>query len=226
MRGLMLESLKAVFFDFDGVLGRTMEDNFRAWRHAFSGRGISVDREKYFLIEGYSAKKIAECFLEENGRDRRLGEELMRLKDEYYLKNASFSLYEGAEDLVRGLKKKGFLTGIVSGGSSRRLRKSLDEDFLNCFDVIVTGDSILQCKPHPEPYLSASEAVGCSPEECMAVENAPMGIRSAKSAGMSCVAITSTLPRNHLKDADLIVESILELKTRVFEAQERHVSLK
>ncbi len=215
----MFENLKAVFFDFDGVLGRTMEDNFRAWQYAFSGHGISVDRERYFLIEGYSARKIAERFLEENGMDRNLGEEMMRLKDEFYLRNASFSLYDGAEDLVRGLKKMGFRTGIVSGGSSRRLRKSLDEDLLESFDVIVTGDSILRCKPHPEPYLSASEAVGCPPGECIAVENAPMGIRSAKGAGMRCVAITSTLGREYLKDADLIVGSMLELKKMVIEAQ-------
>ena len=49
---------KAVLFDFDGVLGRTMEDNYNAWAYALNTVGISIYKNGYFLLEGFSAKNV------------------------------------------------------------------------------------------------------------------------------------------------------------------------
>ena len=61
-----MKKYKAVFFDFDGVIGKTMEDNYRAWKYAFSRYNIPVNKTEYFLLEGMSVKKIAEHFLKNN----------------------------------------------------------------------------------------------------------------------------------------------------------------
>lgn len=202
---------RAILFDFDGVLGRTMEDNFLAWQHAFALRGMRIRKEAYFLIEGYNARKVAEHFLGKEA-DPGLLDEIVSLKDEYYLRNATFAFYEGVEEIVKGLRDRGYCLGLVSGANSKRLKRSAGEKFLQAFNVIVTGDRVNNCKPHPEPYLMAADALSCSPEDCAVVENAPMGIESAKTAGMYCVAISSTLDERHLGCADIVIGNFKELK--------------
>ncbi|MBI2414193.1 MAG: HAD family phosphatase [Deltaproteobacteria bacterium] len=210
-KAFSMTDIKAVLFDFDGVLGRTMEDNYRAWVHAFSAHGLPFEREPYFLIEGFNSRRVAEYFLGDPAGRNGLIEELIDLKETHYAENASFSLYDGVEELINGLKARGIKLGLVSGASSKRLEASIG-GFLGYFDAVVTGDRVRNCKPHPEPYLTAAKALSCAPSECVAVENAPMGITSAKGAGMRCVAITSTLPERALIHADRTFTSIMELK--------------
>lgn len=208
-----MKKIKAVLFDFDGVLGRTMEDNYRAWVHAFSTHGLPFEREPYFLIEGFNSRRVAEHFLGDSAETNGLVDELIGLKEAHYAENATFSLYDGVDDLIRRLKARGLKLALVSGASSKRLEASVKGGLLSFFDAVITGDRVKNCKPHPEPYLTAAKALGCAPSECAAVENAPMGIRSAKGAGMYCVAITSTLPEDALALADRTFTSITELKS-------------
>ncbi|MFQ5736964.1 MAG: HAD family hydrolase [Thermodesulfobacteriota bacterium] len=199
-----------VLFDFDGVLGRTMEDNYRAWAHAFSSRGIRFVKEDYFLIEGFSARRVAEHFAG-GAREGHLIESLVSLKEEFYRNNCVFSLYEGVEEIVDGLRGKGYRLGLVSGANFARLSRSVGKAFLDSFDTVVTADRVDRCKPHPEPYLKAASALGFAPAECVVVENAPMGIEAAKSAGMRCIAISSTLDSRYLGEADMVIGAFSEL---------------
>lgn len=201
---------KAICFDFDGVLGRTMEDNYLAWVHAFSKHYLDIRKEDYFLIEGFSARKVAEHFAGAMARDGVI-DSLVGLKEEFYRRNCSFSFYEGVEALVAALRGKGYRLGVVSGASFARLQSTAGREFLSNFESIVTGDRVINCKPHPEPYLKAAAALGVEPGECAVIENAPMGIDAAKSAGMYCIAIASTLERNHLSRADLVLPALADL---------------
>ena len=81
--------------------------------------------------------------------------------------------------------------------------------FLKLFNTIVTGDQVTFSKPHPEPYLSAAARLGFEPQLCIAVENSPLGVRSAKAAGTHCVAVASTVSQEVLSMADEIVERFL-----------------
>ena len=209
---VIMRNFHAILFDFDGVLGKTMEDNFLAWVHAFSGYGLFINKEAYFLIEGFNARRVAEHFLGQRAEEAGVVDELIRLKEKFYMENCTFSFYEGVVAVIEGLRKKGYRLGLVSGANSKRLRRSVGDGFLSHFDVVVTGDRVENCKPHPEPYLRAAAALSAAPSECMVVENAPMGIESAKSAGMFCIAIASTLDKKHLKKADRVIERFNELE--------------
>lgn len=206
----VVRKFKAICFDFDGVLGRTMEDNYLAWVHAFSKHYLDIHKEDYFLIEGFNARKVAEHFAGSMARDGVI-ESLVGLKEEFYRRNCNFSFYEGVEHLVAMLRKKGYGLGVVSGASFARLSATAGAQFLSNFGSVVTGDSVVNCKPHPEPYLKAAAALGVEPAECVVIENAPMGIDAAKSAGMYCIAIASTLEKNHLSRADLVLSNITDL---------------
>ena len=201
---------RAVVFDFDGVIGNTMDDNYRAWSKAFSQHGISLAREEYFLLEGMSTGDVARTILQRRGMGTGLAGAIAEFKDQSYSENNSFEFYPGVMDILDALRGR-FKLGLVSGAGSGRLRNSVSDDFLAKFGVVVTGDHVKNSKPHPEPYLLAIREFSVSPQECLAVENAPLGIRSAKSAGMDCVAVCSTLEREHLVEADFVVSRIDEL---------------
>ena len=208
-----LKKYKAILFDFDGVLGKTMEDNHKAWAHSLAPYGIVVEREEYFLMEGAPPKKVAEIFLKKKHLSLEPINDIVRIKEEYYLKNRSFSLYVGVQELIENLKTNGLQLALVTGASHRRLMGTNIASFLNQFDVLVTGDQVSQGKPSPEPYLLGAQKLDTIISECLVIENAPMGIKSAKEAGMYCVAICSTLGKEHLAQADIILNTIGELSS-------------
>ncbi len=203
---------RAVLFDFDGVLGKTMEDNYKAWFSSFAPFGIRIQREEYFLMEGAPPKKVAEIFLKRNRLGLESVDDIVHSKEKHYLQNKSFSLYEGAEKLIENLKGCGLQLGLVTGASRERLMGTGVGQFLNKFDALVTGDQVVHGKPDPEPYLLGARKLKVKPSECIVIENAPLGIESAKKAGMYCIAICSTLGREHLGLADQIIISIDELR--------------
>ena len=206
-----MKKYKAVLFDFDGVIGKTMEDNYEAWAHAFKQYNIKIRQDEYYLIEGKTTISVAEFFLEKYKSDIFLAKEIAVAKESYYLRQNSFELYPKAIALINKIKNRGLLIGLVTGGRSQRLSNIGINDLLKQFDVIVTGDMVVEGKPSPMPYLKATEQLRVNPSECLVIENAPLGIMSAKNAGMDCLAICSTLGRTYLNQADFIVGCIADL---------------
>lgn len=203
---------KAIFFDFDGVIGETMDDNYEAWKHAFSKYRIRIDKNKYFLLEGMNTKGVAEYFSAGNAFDSQTITEIVDRKETYYIENHRFRFYTGVITLIPEFKRRGYLAGLVSGAGYTRLLKIAGDKFLRQMDVIITGDRVNHCKPHPEPYLSAAKSLSLTPSECIVIENAPVGIASAKSAGMYCIAICSTLQKTYLQEADMIIDAFTDLE--------------
>ena len=210
---------KAVLFDYDGVVANTMEDNYTAWQFAFSKHNIQLERFKYFLMEGMTPRAVAETNLAEHGLGPDLAGEVVRTKEQFYLLHHSFAFHEGIEALVNELKARGCFIGLVSGASRARLLNSGISDLLERFDVIVTSDQVIHGKPDPEPYRLAAEQLRLTSAQCLVIENAPLGISSAKSAAMDCIAVCTTLGREYLREADLVVERISDLKP-VFQCME------
>ena len=209
-------SYSAVLFDFDGVLGRTLEDNHAAWASALGEHGIPITAEEYFVLEGARPLQVAETMLRRHGRATDDAPKIVAAKERFYAANHSFSFYDGALALTERLREAGMKLGLVSGALRRRLVDTCGEPFLTRFAAVVTSEDVRHGKPDPEPYLRAAEKLAVEPEECLVVENAPLGIRSARSAGMDCVAITSTLDRRFLGEANAVIASLAELTPAFF----------
>jgi beta-phosphoglucomutase len=125
-------------------------------------------------------------------------------------------LVPGIAPLLHDLWGRGYQLGLVTGSAGSVVDESLSPTGLaELFAAIVTGDEVSQGKPNPEPYQIAANRLGVSPFDCLAVENAPLGIRSAKAAGMGCVAIETTLPAARLlaADADRVFPDAADLRT-------------
>ena len=121
---------------------------------------------------------------------------IVKEKETHYMQNHSFKLYPGAVQLVKNLKVKGYLLGLVTGGNAKRLLNIGIESLLELFDVRITGDMVNKGKPSPEPYLKAAKILNVNNNSCLVIENAPLGIKSAKKSGMTCIAVSSTLGKN------------------------------
>ena len=77
----------------------------------------------------------------------------------------------------------------------------------------MSGDDVSAKKPSPEIYIKTAEALSAPPSECVVIEDALNGVRSAKSAGMKCVAVTTSFPRAELEaaGADVVIDDIGEV---------------
>lgn len=205
--------IRGVLFDLDGVIADTPHYHFLAWKHMFAQVGGTISERTVLLNEGRKSRDILPILMRESGipipeerRDRFIEE-----KRAYYRTIARVSCFPEAFKVVRALKQRGFKVALVTGSARKNMQHALNDEQQSLFDLILTGDEVHQAKPLPDPYLNAAYCLGLEPDECAVVENAPLGIEAAKAAGMYCIAIETTLEREHLHSADCILESIDEL---------------
>lgn len=220
------KGLRGVLFDFDGVIGNTMGDNFLAWQKAFVHYGKNITEGDYYPLEGMNPRDIAQRISNKYQVPSQAYDEIVRLKEDYYLKHHCFSIFPKVLELVNSLSSEGILLGMVTGSSPQRLKMVLPDEFISKFRGIVTAEGTGRGKPCPDPYIKGLELLGLKAEECLAIENAPLGIQSAHNAGLYCLAVMSTLRREKLSEADYIVERIADIPNaqRLKEIFRRHKS--
>lgn len=206
----MKSRFKGILFDFDGTLADTMESHCRAWQVAFSEYGISLKESDYFPLEGLGLSEIAKIF--GKGCSSSDLNEIVRKKKEYYIRNHQMYFYPGIEKLIKQLNNKKIPMGIVTAGHLDQLKGSVPHHFLEQFNVIVTGEQFTRGKPHPDPYLRGAKDLGLEPVKCVAIENAPIGVESAKKADIYCIAVCTTVGPDHLSQADEVVQNIEDLQ--------------
>lgn len=206
--------LRAVIFDVDGVLVRSMERHAEAYAAAFAPYGHRIEQHEVFRNEGRGSRDVAAML----AKERAMGlteEEIDAIAKEKQRVFAAFGpmpKYPGVDALVERLHARGLKLAMVTGTSRVNIERHFPE-LLPRFAAIVTADDVKRTKPDPEPYLAALAKLGLRASECVVVENAPLGIQSAKAAGLRVIAVTSTNPAATLKDADAIIEHVSEVES-------------
>lgn len=203
----MMMRPEAVIFDFDGVIADTMQDNFKAWHKVFAEYGVNIEAVDYFLLEGMGRYEIAEFFVEKYNLDKALVSEMVQKKEAYYKQSNQFRIYDEVPAILQLLKSKGVKIALVTGASRDRIETTLEGSLRQYFESIITSDEVKNGKPHPEPYLKAIGKLGCQAADTIVVENAKLGIRSAKAAGCFCLAVETTLGKEYLQEADKVYSS-------------------
>jgi beta-phosphoglucomutase len=210
-----MTQVEAIIFDFDGVIARTLEDSCTAWSQACAEYGLSFDREEFLLAEGRKSTEYISKVLARHGLSTSLAASVAERKNQIYGEIHSFAFYEGVEQLIHELRERGVKTAVVSGGSRARLLQEPSGSLLRQLDFVITGDDVARGKPDPEIFRKASEALTTLPRNCLVIENAPLGIKAAKAAGMQCMAVCSTLPAFRLIEADDIFNNLQDLATHL-----------
>lgn len=206
--------IEAVIFDFDGVIADTMRDNCVAWQDAFKPYGFNLDAAEYYRMEGMGRFQIAELMIQKYHLDPAIKNDVVEAKELNYKNNNTFRLYTEVPAILRFLKEKKILVAIVTGASKARIGEHMDDKIKEQLSALVTADDVAHTKPHPEPYLKAVEKMGKKPGDCLVIENAILGIQSAKAAGCKCYALETTLKKPDLTMADEVFATHKELLSK------------
>ncbi len=205
--------IRGVLFDLDGVIVDTLHYHYLAWKHMFAKLGGTVSEHSVLLHEGRSSREILPILMQETGIviPEKRQEEFIEEKRAYYRSIVQVGHYPGAFEVIDALRERGYKVALVTACALKNMQHSLDGSQQAHFDFIITGDEVSRAKPFADSYLTAARQLGVKPEECLVVENAPLGIEAAKNAGMYCVAIETTLGKEYLTSADCILQSIRDL---------------
>ncbi len=184
--------IKAVIFDLDGTLIDTEKLYRKFWPMAMAEHGFELSDERALFIRSLGRpfapiqykKWFGEDFDYYAVRDTR-----KRIFNEHVAKYGIEAM-PGAAELVKKLKTKGLITAIATATDPERTEHYLGLAGLSgLFEKIVSATMVEKGKPAPDVYLYACGQLGLSPDECVAVEDAPNGIRSAYDAGLKVIMV-------------------------------------
>ncbi len=213
---LNMTKIKAALIDMDGTLYDSMPYHARAWHRIVTELGIEATVDEFFAYEGMTGKATVNLiFNRAYGRDATDDEvrELYRRKTVYFNEYPPVAPMPGADRMLEALRSGGVECVLVTGSGQSSLLDRLDADYPGIFAANrrITAYDVSHGKPHPEPYLKAMELAGAEPDECIVIENAPLGVESGVASGAYTVAVTTgPIPRQQMIDAgaDIIFDSM------------------
>ena len=199
--------IKAVLFDMDGVLYDSMPNHAKAWSTAVTEFGLSMSPHEAYLHEGRTGHGTINILAQRHWGRNATTEEMERI---YAAKSALFNTcpepqpMPGAAQLLQSIRSLGLTIVLVTGSAQPSLLTRLAHDFPGIFSAerMVTAFDVKHGKPHPEPYLMGLEKAGVSASEAVVIENAPLGVEAAHTAGIYTIAVnTGPLSPKVLLDA-------------------------
>lgn len=209
--------VKSVIFDMDGVITNTMPDHYRSWKTVFKEEGLHVTYEDIYKREGQpgisSVRELFEKY--QIVFDEKKAARILRKKENLFKEIVKIRFICGARNFLKHLYRRNMRLALVTGTSRHELYQILPASLRDLFSVVITGNDVKHGKPHPEPYLRSLKGLKIKPSEAVVIENAPFGIRSAKQAGLRCLALETSLPKKYLSEADAVFSSIKELQSKV-----------
>lgn len=225
--GLERSRLAAVIFDCDGVLVDSEPLHYRAFQQVLAPLGLEHDYERY--VDRYIGFDDRDAFIEvfrDAGLDlqKETLAALIAAKNNALLEVISkgVSSFPGVVQLVRELAFISLPLAVASGSLRTEIENFIEAlELKNCFQIIVSADDVTHSKPDPETYLLALKRLqeGLSrehlnPRDCVAIEDTPAGIRSARDAGLYTIGVTHSFASDQLSDADCVLDDLTHLTAR------------
>jgi sugar-phosphatase len=197
----------AILFDLDGVLVDSTGSVGRQWRIWARERGI--DEEKVIAIaHGVRAVEVIRTVAPHLDAEKEVRSLEAREADD----RDGVAVMPGAVELVRAIPRGCWC--VVTSGSRHLASARLRLAGIPVPEVMVTADDVVTGKPHPEPYLKGAALLGVDPKECLVIEDAPAGIRSAHAGGMKVIALASTYKESAIGEADTVVDKLAQINVR------------
>ncbi|MFI4911443.1 MAG: HAD family hydrolase [Sedimentisphaeraceae bacterium JB056] len=222
--------IKAVIFDFDGVIADSEELHFRAFNQTLASYGVLVDQKVYWQKylgftdrEAYEQMSIDHGLNFTDSKIEWLIDEKAVVFDQ--LVHSDGVIIDGVLDFLKHLKDSNIPMAICSGATLSDIesvfestKKRLGIDLAKHFEVIVTADEVKNGKPDPEGYLITVEklreilGVELEASDCVVIEDSHWGIEAAKAAEMKVIGVTNSYPAAELENAaDIVVDNLRSL---------------
>jgi HAD superfamily hydrolase (TIGR01509 family) len=204
--------VRAVIFDMDGVIVDSEPYSMQALIDTLRQYGVEPTPDELQRSYGRRVRDDVVDYFARHGVPADVDTAIAHKHARYYhLAAGRLRAMPGAHALLGRLRDRGYRLALASSGDRIKVAFGMQALALNgIFEAVVTGDDVSRSKPDPEIYLTAAERLGLPPEECLAIEDAPSGVEAAKRAGMRCVAVTNSVARDQLQEADLIVASLTD----------------
>lgn len=202
-----------LIFDMDGVLGDTEPPCAEAAITMFQELyGATLRVEDFAPYIGTGAVRYLEGPAETLGIAIDIPRAVAFATEEFIelLEEAEDISFPGIHSLIDSVAADdAWKLAIATSSPENKARPTLKAARIDLekFQAFINGDMVERKKPDPEIYLTAAQALGLKPADCVVVEDAVEGIKAAKAAGMRCIAITNSFPAEKLREADLIVDS-------------------
>ncbi len=225
-RAMVKKKIKAVLFDFNGVIIDDEGVHLDLFVEVLAPHGIVVDRDLYWKEFLGMDDRGALSGLWGKGKgtvpDESLLDALIRQKAVLYMKRLEkgLPLYHGAASLIRDLSSR-YPMGVVSGALRPEIEGTLSRAGLSdCFLFIVSAEDTVSGKPDPEGYLkglallrTSGNLFSVSPEEILVIEDSVQGVEAAKSAGLTAFAVCHTYSPESFDKADRVFRTIGDVST-------------
>ncbi|MGH7763800.1 MAG: HAD family hydrolase [Candidatus Dormibacteraceae bacterium] len=206
--------IRAIVFDFDGLILDTEEPVYRSWVEVYQAHGEELPFERWVQIVGSTTTG----FHPQRHLEERLGRTLPReVLEQRIGRRTEMVLAQkvlpGVVELIDEGRAAGLRLGVASSSTREWVGGHLERlGILARFDCLRCRDDVVNAKPEPDLYIAVLGCLGVEPSEAFAIEDSPNGIAAAKSAGLRCVAIPNSITSGlDLTRADLIVTSLAEL---------------
>jgi HAD superfamily hydrolase (TIGR01509 family) len=213
--------LRAVIFDFNGIIVDDEPIHFELFQRVLNEEGINLTEQDYYnRYLGFDDRGAFSTAYREHGRGLSQSElaQLIERKAAYYREDikSKMRVFPGVQTLVPELAKK-LPLAIASGALRNEIEIILSSiGLLAYFYAIVSAEDVTQGKPEPEIFLKALAQLNAAfdndhpirPAECLVIEDSREGIRGARRAGMKCLAVTNSHPVELLNEANSIVDSL------------------
>jgi HAD superfamily hydrolase (TIGR01509 family) len=204
--------IRALVFDFDGLIVDTEGPIFRAWQRIYREHGQQLPREQWLTIIGTSTGPFDPLLdLRQRTGDPLDRDQLDALERRYYQEaTAMQQLLPGVERYLAEARRLGLKTAVASSSKANWVTTHLERFGIHAhFDAILCREDVRRTKPDPELYQQALKRLSVAAAETIAFEDSTNGIRAAKAAGIFCVAVPNPLTADlDLSQADLRLESL------------------
>lgn len=184
--------IKAVLFDMDGVLIDTEKYLTKFWQQAAAEAGLSLKIEDCYMFRSFASQFASVVFQEKYGKEydyfaiRNRRKELMKA----HIETNGIEIKPEVKETLWAIKQKGIQIAVVTATDEERTKSYLTEiGIYEWFDSVICATMVERGKPFPDVYLYACDKIGCTPKECMAVEDSPNGIQAASDAGCKTVMV-------------------------------------
>lgn len=201
--------MKALFFDLDGTLVKSMGAHVKSWKQSLSSQGLETTEERLMQLGGVSFEDTISIIAKENNRKissqkKQSIHELKQIVFQKYLDEIKpYNVY----DDLKKLKDKKFLLILVTSTKRKFAQHHCNNFFPEIFDTILSAEDFIHSKPNPEPYLKAWEISGFDKKDCYVIEDAPSGITSGNTAGIKTLAVLTSNTKENLSHAYRIFET-------------------
>ncbi len=216
--------LRALIFDFNGVLVDDEPLHFRLFQRVMGEEGLDLPEESYFeRFLGFDDRDCLTAVLTEAGESSDTAR-VMRLiarKAAYYreeIRREGYPFFAGGLELVDAAASRGWILALVSGALRDEVEGALDQaGRRELFKTLVTAEDVTHGKPHPEGYRRALHELNSlpplperllHPHEVAAIEDSPAGLEAAHVAGLRTIGITHTYEADRLAEAEAVVEDL------------------